>query len=409
MYLHRKLHPDVEMSIAEALTSALRSFNSLVEGFQARAATGTLVSFVAWQDALGRLRMWAANTAAHESGQSSLDFRLRDASHVSTQILSLLRSLAQTIKDIKESLDKGTFNDDMFKNSLDKGTFSDVMYKDGDGESTTELQQRFDQVMDEGTFSDDMYEGDHGESTTELQQLFDQVMTVIDCLYQLSPVIRKPAAHDRLLDPKYEQEAQVYEQCDVQHASNKYPDADPQILYRLRCAITRRRGHLKYRQRHHAKLAHGIDLAQGLAKSGSTEGHSEIFSDTVATTFMDSPTGVDDRASDTEFSETSCDSSILGTGAISVPSPPNTSADGKPFECPYCFSIFTIRDRPSWTRHVRKDLQPYACTFKTRSTAHQLYGSRHKWFEHEITRRQPEWLRERFEGGPISDAGGGMV
>ena len=83
-----------------------------------------------------------------------------------------------------------------------------------------------------------------------------------------------------------------------------------------------------------------------------------------------------------------------------MPSPPNTSADGKPFECPYCFYIITIRDRRSWTRHVFRDLQPYACTFKTCSTFHQLYDSRHEWFEHEITRHRQEWFQERVEGGP---------
>jgi hypothetical protein len=41
----------------------------------------TEVSVRKWEDELGRLRVWAANIGAHQSGQSSLDYRLRDASH----------------------------------------------------------------------------------------------------------------------------------------------------------------------------------------------------------------------------------------------------------------------------------------------------------------------------------------
>lgn len=46
----------------------------------------------AWGDELGRLRVWAANIGAHQTGQSSLDYRLRNASHKSANIEASRRS-----------------------------------------------------------------------------------------------------------------------------------------------------------------------------------------------------------------------------------------------------------------------------------------------------------------------------
>jgi hypothetical protein len=67
-------------SISSLLIECLGLFNALV-------ARRDLVSHDAevpvtlWADELGRLRVWAANIGAHQTGQSSLDYRLRDASH----------------------------------------------------------------------------------------------------------------------------------------------------------------------------------------------------------------------------------------------------------------------------------------------------------------------------------------
>lgn len=51
------------------------------------------VGAIAWVDEMGRLRIWAANIGAHQKDQSSLDFRLRDASHISKQVIKLHEDL----------------------------------------------------------------------------------------------------------------------------------------------------------------------------------------------------------------------------------------------------------------------------------------------------------------------------
>lgn len=46
-----------------------------------------------------RFKIWAGNIGAHRTGMSSLDYRVRDASHIRMQIVKLLRDLAARIED----------------------------------------------------------------------------------------------------------------------------------------------------------------------------------------------------------------------------------------------------------------------------------------------------------------------
>ena len=54
-----------------------------------------------------RLRMWAENISAHQSGQSSLDFRPRDSSHIQHRTITLLEDLPQRLQDVKEVISEG--------------------------------------------------------------------------------------------------------------------------------------------------------------------------------------------------------------------------------------------------------------------------------------------------------------
>lgn len=55
----------------------LESFNQLAErSEQTYYRREDEVASVSWMDELGRLRVWAANTGALHTGQSSLDFQL---------------------------------------------------------------------------------------------------------------------------------------------------------------------------------------------------------------------------------------------------------------------------------------------------------------------------------------------
>lgn len=50
-------------------------------------------------DEFGRFRVWAGDTGAHQTGRGSLDYHLREASHIRTELTELLEELN---KDLEE-------------------------------------------------------------------------------------------------------------------------------------------------------------------------------------------------------------------------------------------------------------------------------------------------------------------
>ena len=331
----------METSISAILIPCLKSFNQLLEQAE-QPDYDREVSPILWGDELGRLRVWAANIGAHQTGQSSLDFRLRDASHISNQITKLLGDLEQSLKDIFEELSK---------------------------DGTEDLEEA--ETLGE-------WPGDH--STTELQQLYEEVTNIIDCLYQLSMLIRKPAQHDLLIGSRMGDKAE-FEFYDKEHVRNLYPKTEEQISQRLGRAITGRRKYLFYRDRHHKKLEKGIEEIQGVQRT-TTE---SAISETIATNFETPNIDFDDNSSKSGMSQTSYANSLLDGGRITIPAPPKGSVGGKPFECPYCFFLIDIKSTRSWNRHIFKDIKPYVCTFSDCSMPDRLYDNRHEWYFHETS------------------------
>lgn len=54
------------------------------------------------RDEFGRFRVWAGNAGAHRTGRVSLDYRLREASHIHAELTKLLGEL-------NRALEKGEF------------------------------------------------------------------------------------------------------------------------------------------------------------------------------------------------------------------------------------------------------------------------------------------------------------
>lgn len=49
-------------------------------------------------DVAGRFKMWSGNIAAHARGRRSLDYRLRDASHIRKRVEESLKELADLLQ-----------------------------------------------------------------------------------------------------------------------------------------------------------------------------------------------------------------------------------------------------------------------------------------------------------------------
>ncbi|KAL3473403.1 hypothetical protein BJX99DRAFT_233685 [Aspergillus californicus] len=318
------------------LSQCLRDFTTLTDS-PALARYETQVSRRRWLDELGRLRVWSGNIGAHQVGQSSLDYRLRDASHLQAETIKLLRRMLRVLKDVAEVADEGA--------------------EDG---VAMELEDEDDSI----------------DGTTEIQQLYQSIVDIVNSLFRISMAIRKPAPLDRLLHTRIKNES-FFEPWAQQHVSHKYPSAEAGVVHRLGAAMARQKAVLKYRERHRAKLGNGL--------FEYIETDSTKLSETVATEVDPDQNYLEflETASNSGLSQTSYATSLMASQATaSIPNPPKQSKDRKPFECPYCFHIIIIKHNKAWARHVFRDLMPYVCLSTHCATPSRLYESRHQWFLH---------------------------
>lgn len=85
-------------SIASLISDCIHSFQALQDSVEelgqhfSEEITSAEVS-----DATGRFRVWTKNIGAHKAGQNSLDYHLRDASHIRERVQTLLQTLLQTL------------------------------------------------------------------------------------------------------------------------------------------------------------------------------------------------------------------------------------------------------------------------------------------------------------------------
>ena len=326
-------------SISSLIQLCLQTYGSVVEGLResvfAHEDTGVCVL---WEDQLGRLRVWTANIGAHQTGQSSLDYRLRDASHIRQLIVKLLEDLSQTLKDVQNLIAED--------NSLD-------------------------------TASDDSLVSFSIDPARELTGLHEELVSIVDSLYQMSVLVRRPARHDILIDRDPEDVAK-FEPFDIRHVEEKFPDADRELVRKLGAANTRRRKHLNHLKRHHAKLGKGVE------KLGGTQSDAAMseMSGTIATQFEIKIDNEAETSSEAGLSQTSYATS-LGTGErVNIPTLPQGSIYGSPFECPYCFHMIKIQRHGEWQKHIMEDITPYSCIFPECPMQNMLLDSRHEWFKH---------------------------
>ncbi|KAL3467225.1 hypothetical protein BJX64DRAFT_283947 [Aspergillus heterothallicus] len=328
-------------TISTAIRTSLRKLSEIASS-DALIALSDQVPIYKWTDELGRLRVWAANIGAHQADQSSLDYRLRDASHIKNQVMAVLSGLNDLLIDIDELLHESEVGESASQKSEGQ-------------ESCCQLE---DQVSDE----------------TEIQAIYTSLVHIVSNLYQLSMIIRQPAPHDRIV-ARDKPDIQAFKFFDRQHISDKYNVLEEFLIDRLSMAMSKQRALLKYRERHHEKLSRGLEQADD---SKSTY----QLSETTATAFNDVGLFHDtDRGS--EGSVTSyAQSQFAGDGGLKVPEPPEGWDDESPVQCPYCWYIVVIKDRREWARHVFHDVMPYVCLDSRCPTPNLLYKSRRQWYNH---------------------------
>ncbi|PIA93693.1 hypothetical protein CB0940_05156 [Cercospora beticola] len=338
--------------IAERTKAILGVFNTILD---TNSAGEEKLSPVV--DNLSRFRIWAGNIGAYHVDLRSVDARLRDAPEVAQRVLDLLAELAEVNEDIR---------------AITSGERRDAADED---------------------FSDDEIEQDT-ESVTELTQL---CLSASDTITSL------------LKDHKF------LEQFDIQHVAAKFPkvEARPWLRDRLGRANVQRRQYLRYARKHHDRLARGPELADeitfaqpkqesvlkmAMARSKTAASSHPTLAPTKASTFdherlphltaqIEQIGHLDDRVSRTTSVVTS---SGHEDGAIDVVRLSELAKDGKPFECPYCWTIIQTRRQKSWRTHVMRDIRAWTCTFEDCSSG--LFEDRDSWFQHELEQHRRQWI-----------------
>ncbi|KAI3328087.1 hypothetical protein HD806DRAFT_549919 [Xylariaceae sp. AK1471] len=296
-----------------------------------------------------RFKVWSGNIGAHRTGTSSLDYRLRDSSHIRTQIILLLQDLRSLLEDAIAIL---------------SGNKSPWDQLSADGESDTEIDARIE---------DD-------SPDTELEQISIDVADVIDCLLRMSITFRNPSRHDRFVGSE-STETLYFEPFDIQHVRSKFASISVELAKRLGRSITRRRQYFKYRETHHAKLSRGLVDDDELDAAAETIA-SSIPEHSKEKRSADQPTLINtDNRSDTGISETSYATTMANDGQRHIPPLPEEAYRG-PFECPFCFMIIIATNRLSWKKHVYEDLRPYICLAKDCKTPEREFSRRHDWIQH---------------------------
>lgn len=309
-------------TIADRVSSCLGAFESLLNALATDDDPARGISSLTVNDHRARFKLWAGNIGAHRTGRSSLDYRLRDASHLHGQTIRLLERLIKLVDDATLICVGETTPWDQ-----EPPDSSELQFSDSDNEFALELDDQ-----------------------TELSQISSNVSEMLDCLFRLSVSIRNPAPHDR-----FKRTARVnlshYENFDIAHVREAVPSIPPEYAERLGKAITRRREYFAYRESHHRKLAQGIDGANPDDDTAAAES-------TVASSIPNhlrltgtEPTEQividEDKMSETAGTETTVDSMFAAGERGRIPPLP-LDAHERPFVCPFCKDMISATTTRAW-------------------------------------------------------------
>lgn len=197
------------------------------------------------------------------------------------------------------------------------------------------------------------------EPVNELRELLETVGISITWLFNLSMILRDPTPVDR-----YAKAASlgIYDtQPDIDYVRNKMPyllrSGDEWLIERLGEANTLRRKFFKYCEKHRQKLAY---IGPPPPSDDASEFGPAPSALTTASAYVErfEPTqGVLEDQSFTSFenqSITSYTTSMTNErdNELRVPPQPKESLAGKPFECPYCYTIQVVKGERSWRYYI---------------------------------------------------------
>ncbi|KAM0493016.1 hypothetical protein ACHAP8_009545 [Fusarium lateritium] len=344
-----------------------------------------------------RFKMWVGNQKAHQNSPSSLDHRLREASHLQQQVICLLKDICESLQDASSNVFGRPDPQDQIQ---EKG-------HDQDDDASS-----MDSALDEESyFSDPGSDFDGDEPTTVLSTLLLDVGEAIDCLLRLSVAIANPAPHEHFqkLDAGLSEDISFFEPHDIDYVRDKFPKISHELANVLGRYITRRRQFLKYRRTAVWKKTLDSSFDTNISRKGAIintvayplseeQSRTDVSSLSeqykMLAEFNDRNNVIDeDIRSDAGLSQTSYATSVGRTlegtdqemhkpvPPLRVPTQPSAAEDGI-FECPFCYRMISAKTRTAWKRHIFGDLRPYTCVFSNCTNSNIDFDRLHSWQLH---------------------------
>ncbi|KAL8863350.1 MAG: hypothetical protein Q9178_000030 [Gyalolechia marmorata] len=378
----------------------------------------------AFENARQRFDLWAVNLGLYTSGNSSLEYRLRDAPLIYNYAVQALADLQIYLDTILQALHQESKDNKVtltgFKSHVKLPDTLDQAYK-GD------LQDS----------DDDEFESYQDSSLTETA--LENVNGIIDRLYRLSFKIRNPATRLGFSKARKYQEIdnetgedliKIFALFDRQHIEQVFlefrKEREPEdaqehyLVERLAKANTRRRQQFKQWKTQRIKIEATSNTAKEfdfLIPSSKTTGMEQnpvpegmLASGQPAPSMPSTVTRLDpavatlDDTTSTISTSTYARVSKEADFALAIPRLPKKLSLNKEFECPYCHIMCSGRTRnpQPWNHHVLCDLRPYVCTYEDCKDGDQLYDSFKQWLAHEtnnhrLARECREHPEEIFE------------
>jgi len=258
--------------ISHVHTKCYESFEQLLEALQHPARDfATQFSLTEASEEFDKYKIWAGNVGAAHTGRRyeiSLDYRLREASFMKSQVVALLETLLKHLSaatsislgkrlPFEEDTSEPCEDDlDTLEDQQDVNISSDedVWEASSDLSSESDGSQSPDRAHDLiltnriTTKAEPIAPG----PVKEMTRLLSSIKFTLACLYRIP--IRKPAPLDRL-QHQTTHVSSYYQHFDALYVRDKFPQLNESAALRLGGMITRRRQILKYREEHNERLA----------------------------------------------------------------------------------------------------------------------------------------------------------
>lgn len=289
-------------------------------------------------DNLTRFKIWAGSIGAYHVDNKSADYRVREAPEIRQHLFELLNEVVEANEDLLAAL-------------TDERQ-PDVEVSGVDGEECLAL-----------------------DANEELTEICLTVGDVISSLLKVSGLLRKSTGRDRYAKAAATNEPAYLEGFDIRHIECKYPKVSrtPGLAERLGRANILRRQYLRYARKHHDRLSHDPEHSStpgvapaARARTLSVSGieNRTLFSSRPTLAQTDASTLMVDclprnesgrfEIEDLEGSRSQATSVVTSNAGyreregLEVIPLSDVSKDGRPFECPYCWTIIQSQRQSSW-------------------------------------------------------------